>query len=341
MLIIRSRLSRRGAQILGAALAAAAGITLLAVLLSPSQHANQAVGDGSTPQASSNRPISQVPGGSPAIQASSSNSVTTGQTPVVFSGSARAIGATGMAYAAFNADGSLLATGDFDGTVDLWNPGTLQIVRTLPSNETKVSFFASLTFAPNGTLVLGGDSNAYILNLATGTATSIPQINDGIIGSLDFSPDGKVLAYSNGNVLLDDLASGTVTQFPFDPNYSAALGVAFSPNGADLAVSDLSGSVYIWNLKRKTVTASLPDPGSQGIDAVAYSPDGKFLAAGDESGNVYIWRLADDRTAYVIPQPPQAGGAALSVAFSPNGKTLASADNDNTVYMWNIAGLRL
>ncbi|HUN35307.1 MAG TPA: hypothetical protein VMU95_25175 [Trebonia sp.] len=243
---------------------------------------------------------------------------------------------------AFSADGSMMATGNSDGTVDLRNPATFHVTRTLAAHGAQQQAFA-VAFSPDGELAAGGYSEAYISNLATGADTLVPQTNgaDIEITGLAFSPDGKTLAFSDGNVYLDTLATGKVANFPFDPNNKAAEGIAFSPDSTELAVGDLNGSAYIWNLSNRTVVSSLRDPDGKGIDGVAYTPDGKYLATAGEGGNVYIWNLADRHVACVISDPQTIGNGALSIAISPNGKTLISLDNNGNGYAWNIASLGL
>lgn len=77
--------------------------------------------------------------------------------------------------------------------------------------------------------------------------------------------------------------------------------VAFSPDGATLALGDGYGRTYLWDVATGRVTATLKDPGSgsSSVDAVGFSPDGKTLAIAVGAGlaeytgkdNTYLWRF--------------------------------------------------
>jgi len=74
-----------------------------------------------------------------------------------------------------------------------------------------------------------------------------------------------------------------------DPHGERVDSVAFSPDGAILAVADANGDTYLWDVATKKVIAILADPGSKGVISLAFSPNGKILATGDEDGNANLW----------------------------------------------------
>jgi WD40 repeat protein len=114
---------------------------------------------------------------------------------------------------AFSPDGKLLASGDNNGNIRLWDPATGQPVG-----------------AP--------------LHAGTGTP-------GGVLG-VAFSPDGKLLASAdgNGNVGFWDPATGQPVGVPVHAAapINGVLGVAFSPNGKLLASADGDGTVRLWNV---------------------------------------------------------------------------------------------
>jgi WD40 repeat protein len=110
-------------------------------------------------------------------------------------------GGQGVNDVAFSPDGKLLAVGDSDGSIYLWDTGTYTLAATLtaPGKHGPVNWVA---FSPDGTLLADadGNGNAYVWHTATGqlagtyTGTSETQV-----WGVAFSPDGKLLAIADGN----------------------------------------------------------------------------------------------------------------------------------------------
>ena len=79
--------------------------------------------------------------------------------------------------------------------------------------------------------------------------------------------------------------------------------VAFSPDGATLAIGDESESVYLWSIRATRLIATLtpPNPGNYGtVPSIAFSPGGHMLAAAIPSSDAvtcpsstttYLWHF--------------------------------------------------
>jgi WD40 repeat protein len=101
-------------------------------------------------------------------------------------------------YVAFNADGSLLASANPSGQIEIWQQtdGKYELQKTITREQPY-----SLTFDPQSNLLaVGTTSNVYLIDAASGEELErIPH--KGIVYSVSFSPDGKTLATASLKVI--------------------------------------------------------------------------------------------------------------------------------------------
>src|SRR5260370_35210490 len=167
---------------------------------------------------------------------------------------------------AFSPDGTLLATGDANLTVKLWNVATGKEKATLiKATMPKV--------------------------LKEGNST-VSRDTEGF-SSLAFSPDGELLAAVSNKAMLRvwEVASGK-ERAACRPHNAGVSGVAFSPDGKLLVTGGQvnvikpgqllgwDGEVKLWDTATFKEKATLKPSQTTYVLCVAFSADGKLLAAG-------------------------------------------------------------
>jgi WD40 repeat protein/serine/threonine protein kinase len=249
----------------------------------------------------------------------------------------------GVESLVYSPDSKVLAAGDFDGTIQLWDVQRRQILTTLHQR----GFVTGLSFSPDGKWLaaLGSLATSELKLWRTDQWQEPPSVLSTNAGtSLAFSPDGKLLAIScmDGSFRVWDVAtSQVVTNWAatreFDSWGHAA--VAFSSDGRYFATGDVEGRIRIMGLPEWKELAQFT-ASKDGISALEFSPDSKTLVSGAAFGDstAKVWSVPDGAL-----RGPLVGHAAFvwALAFSPDGKLLATASADHTIRLWRMDGLQL
>jgi WD40 repeat protein len=236
---------------------------------------------------------------------------------------------------AFSPDSKLIAAGQQDGTVKIWETDAGAERFTLPGQTVPVHNFGaavfSIAFSTHGGILAwgGGDRKVNLLDVATKKIIGTLE-TAAIVRQVRFTADNKFLvtATDDGIVRFWDLDS-KISRIVFEEKKSKHFEggiprlrtVALDPDDTTLAIG-LFGKVVFLDLKKGTERVVLTD--YQGlVHVVAFSPDGKHLAG--IATTARIWDAATAEELMSLPNIPAT--AAGSLAFSPSGKMLAVGDS--------------
>jgi WD40 repeat protein len=254
----------------------------------------------------------------------------------------------GAAAVAFSADGSLLATGGYDGLIRLWAVDGLRLLRTIRIGRGTIW---SLDFSPDGTRLASGgeDRLVRIWSVADGKPLAALAGHRLNIWKVRYSPDGKWLASSSfdHDIRLWNAATGRPVR-TLQGHREAVVGLAFSPDGRLLASGSDDSTVRIWRVADGAPLRTI-EAGNHTYD-VAFSPDGTRLATSGRARGaigtfvygaigmwkpgdvVHLWRVSDGALLAAARQSDDA----MYVAYHPDGAHLATASEDGTVSEWSI-----
>jgi WD40 repeat protein len=234
---------------------------------------------------------------------------------------------------AFSPDGKLLAGPNDAGGVSVWDVATGDERQRLACR----GFGFGVAFAQDGRdLACTQDDDAiHFVDLATGqekhrTASGFEHVRRFVL-----TPDGRTAVVTNDKraIRVLDVESSEARSLG-ETITRPAFPVAFSPDGATLALATAAPAIEVWQRSPERRLLSIAVGKDSLPPSLAFSNDGKTLAFPGDDG-VRVFDVATGKERF----PRTARRSALaSVAFSPDGKTVLATERFGAnAHVWNAA----
>jgi WD40 repeat protein len=239
----------------------------------------------------------------------------------------------GIFSVAFSPDGQLLATGDTDGEIRLYQVADGQQLRTFLGHT---GWIGAIAFSSDSSILVSGseDQTVRLWDINTGLAKKTFKGHAHGVWSVTFSPDGHMLASGSWDKTLRlwDVNTGSCLKVLSGHN-SWVHSVAFSPDGQTLVSGSWDKTLRLWDVSTGEALRTFQGH-DDGVHSVAFSPDGYTIASASSDQTVRLW---DVSTGLALRSFKGHDDEVWSVTFSPDGHMLASGSRDQTVKLWSAS----
>jgi WD40 repeat protein len=237
---------------------------------------------------------------------------------------------------AFSPDSQLLAIGDSNNVVSLWQVSDGQSRAIFTDHR---GWVWAVAWSLDGQMLASGgeDQSVRLWNIETETCYGILPGHQGNIRTLAWQPDGYLLASAGDDReirLWDTRTKGCFKTLQGHSNWVMSL--AWSPNGQILASASFDQTIRLWDIQSGECLNILSGH-THGIRSIAWSPNGELLATGSEDRTVKIWDVSQGQCLKTLERNHS---VVFSIAWSPDSKMLASGGEDWNIMIWDIVGDR-
>ncbi|KAJ6647216.1 F-box-like/WD repeat-containing protein TBL1XR1 [Pseudolycoriella hygida] len=238
----------------------------------------------------------------------------------------------------WNCDGTLLATGSYDGYARIWTTDG-RLASTL--GQHKGPIFA-LKWNKRGNYILsaGVDRTTIIWDAATGQCTQQFSFHSAPALDVDWQTNTSFASCSTDQrIHVCKLAVDKPIK-SFQGHTNEVNAIKWDPQGQLLASCSDDMTLKIWSMKQESCVHDL-QAHSKEIYTIKWSPTGPgttnpnmnlILASASFDSTVRLWDVERGACIHTLTKHTE---PVYSVAFSPDGKYLASGSFDKCVHIWS------
>ncbi|KAE9609364.1 hypothetical protein Lal_00020021 [Lupinus albus] len=239
----------------------------------------------------------------------------------------------------WNGDGTLLATGSYDGQARIWSRDG-ELKSTL--NKHKGPIF-SLKWNKKGDYLLSGsvDKTAIVWDIKTGEWKQQFEYHSAPTLDVDWRNNVSFATCSTDNMIYVCKIGENRPIKTFSGHQGEVNAIKWDPTGSLLASCSDDHTAKIWSLKQEQHLHDLKEHAKE-IYTIRWSPTGPgtnnpnqqlVLASASFDSTVKLWDVELGKVLYNLNGHRD---PVYSIAFSPNGEYLASGSMDKCMHIWSV-----
>ena len=231
---------------------------------------------------------------------------------------------------AWSPDGSRVATGGQDLTVQVWDAltgGNVVVYRG------HTQWIWAVGWQPNGQLVASGssDGTVKVWNAQSAATTLTYTGHSSDVYAVAWSPDGTHIASAGKDKTVQVWNAATGQAIVTYTGHTAAVHqVAWSPDGSRIVSASEDKTARVWNAHTGQTAVTYTRHTDQ-VLTVAWSRTGTYIASGSWDATAQVWNAVTGSWLLTYTGHSQ---RVWSVAWSPDDTKIVSGSHDGTAQIW-------
>lgn len=247
----------------------------------------------------------------------------------------RAVGAM-----TFSPNGKILAIGDYDGTISLWDLPLKNNSTAITITEHNSLPIKSLDFTSNNNILASGstDSTVRISNITNKNQDFAIHGHTTAVKCLKFLQDGKTVfsCGADGTFRFWDSDKRTERLYPTEQKWHV-FALAMSKDEKTIALGSVDGIIRLWDADTRTEIATLIGHTYGSVfKHLQFSEDGKTLGSVSFWGETIVWDVEKRKELYKLPKAESSDLIPNAYTFSPDLKRYTYAVRNKEINLWEL-----
>ncbi|MFC2129864.1 choice-of-anchor D domain-containing protein [Bacteroidota bacterium] len=244
----------------------------------------------------------------------------------------------------YNKQGSRIAAGFSDGTINIYNTVTGGLIHTLSGADGHTQQINSLDWSPDGIYLTsgGGDSLIKIWETSASSLKTNLTGHKGSVLSVDWSPDGKYIASGSEDKTANIWNANTwkIEKTLYDFEYSI-ISINWNSDGDSLVAGSSDGTIIIYNtIIPQQAKLAIKFPEKSPPSLLKWNPANNVITSSGKTEGALLWNT--DYGFIMMKYPLQVSGTVYEATVTEWDKTgykLIAGSDAGTLHVFHMKAM--